>query len=42
MATTFMKIFWNAVVSKVLVSEKEPNNSQDRYTVAVKMNIPRV
>ena len=34
--------FWNAVVGKVLVCEKEPNNSQDRYAVAVKMNISRV
>ena len=28
---------WNAVVGRVLVCEKKPNNSQDRYAVAAKM-----
>ena len=32
---------WNAVVNKVLVCE-EPNKSQDRYAVAVKMYIPHI
>ena len=33
---------WNAMVGKVLVCEKEPNNSQDRYAIAVTMNFPHV
>ena len=33
---------WNAMVSEVLVCEKEPNNSQDRYAVAVTMNVLHV
>ena len=30
------KDIWYAVVGKVLVCEREPNNLQDRYAVAVK------
>ena len=36
-ATTFIyKDIWYAVVGEVLVCEREPNNFQDRYAVAVK------
>ena len=30
------KDIWHAVVGEVLVCEREPNNFQDRYAVAVK------
>ena len=35
-ANTFKDILY-AVVSEVLVCEREPNNFQDRYALAVKM-----
>ena len=36
------KDIWYPVVRKVLVCEREPNNSHDRYAVAVRKKIPRV
>ena len=36
------KDIWHAVVGEVLVCERESNNFQDRYAVAVKRKILRV
>ena len=38
-ASTFI---WHAVVGEILVCEREPNNFQGRYAVAIKRKIPCV